>query len=230
MPFDLRRARLARGLSQEALADLSGVSRAQIQRIQKAPSAEVRTNTQALLARALGVCLAITGEPSSPPMPFAGASLPEIRDARAGLTDEVLDGLRRAERVVLAAKDARTGILGHWVGPNLTVALIAADPLFTLMRRAPRQMAEQPTRVAVHWSTPSLHRRGVRCSEGSRQSALGSHPERTEARRRPTPQSRPNRGRTSGPDRLRRRRPSGDLRVTSANGSNTLGSLTSRGV
>jgi transcriptional regulator with XRE-family HTH domain len=162
LPFDLRGAREARGLSQQALADLSGVSRAQIQRIEKTPSIGVRGNTQALLAQALGTELASTHQASSEAMPFYGlerddesaAWKPTVHDIRAGLTQEVLDGLHRADRVALAAKDARTGILGYWIGPHLSVALITADPLFTLMQRAPREMTEQLTRVAVRWSTP----------------------------------------------------------------------------
>lgn len=63
---------------------------------------------------------------------------PKLFDARHGLTADVLEGLRRSQRVSLAVKDLRTAALGFWVGDELTVALIDSDPLLLHIRRVSR--------------------------------------------------------------------------------------------
>ena len=60
---------------------------------------------------------------------------PRVYDIRHGLTPEVLDGLRQAQRVSLAGKDSRTAVLGFWIGEELSVALIDSDSLLLEIRR-----------------------------------------------------------------------------------------------
>lgn len=60
---------------------------------------------------------------------------PRVYDARSGLTSEVLDRLRQAQRVSLAVKDRRTAVLGFWIGEELSVALIDTDSLLLEIRR-----------------------------------------------------------------------------------------------
>jgi len=59
---------------------------------------------------------------------------PRVHDIRRGLTPEVLDSLRRAQRVSLAVKDMRTAVLGFWMGEELSVALIDSDSLLLEIR------------------------------------------------------------------------------------------------
>ncbi|HEY3060119.1 MAG TPA: hypothetical protein VGL99_14255 [Chloroflexota bacterium] len=49
---------------------------------------------------------------------------PLVVDIRKGLTEDILDGLRRAERVLLAAKGLNTGALGYWIDDQLTIAIL----------------------------------------------------------------------------------------------------------
>jgi hypothetical protein len=63
---------------------------------------------------------------------------PIVIDARGGLTQQVLDGLRGAERVSFVVRDPRTVALGYWVGDQLTIVIIESDPLFDMVR-VPRQ-------------------------------------------------------------------------------------------
>ncbi len=50
---------------------------------------------------------------------------PLVVDIRKGVTEDILDGLRRAERVLLAAKGLNTGALGYWIDDQLTIAILA---------------------------------------------------------------------------------------------------------
>lgn len=63
---------------------------------------------------------------------------PKVFDARHGLTADVLEDLRRSQRVSLAVKDLRTAALGFWIGDELRVALVASDPLLLHIRRVSR--------------------------------------------------------------------------------------------
>ena len=56
---------------------------------------------------------------------------------RGGLTPDVLESLRRADRVSLAIKDNRTAVLGFWIADELRVALIDAEPLLLQVRPGP---------------------------------------------------------------------------------------------
>jgi hypothetical protein len=49
---------------------------------------------------------------------------------------EVLEGLRRAQRVSLAVKDNRTAVLGYWVDEELNVALLESGPFLLHVPRA----------------------------------------------------------------------------------------------
>ena len=49
---------------------------------------------------------------------------PLVFDIRKGLTEDILDGLRRAERVLLAVKAFNTGALGYWIDDQLTIAIL----------------------------------------------------------------------------------------------------------
>ncbi len=60
---------------------------------------------------------------------------PRVYDARPGLTSEVLDRLREAQRASLAVKDGRTAVLGFWIGEELSVALIDSESLLLEIRR-----------------------------------------------------------------------------------------------
>jgi hypothetical protein len=68
---------------------------------------------------------------------------PRVVDVRDGLTAEVLDGLRRADRVVLAVKGADTAVLGYWIGEELGMALIASA--VTRMLLAPHRVGSELT-------------------------------------------------------------------------------------
>src|SRR5262249_37769141 len=50
--------------------------------------------------------------------------MPRVVDIRSGLTEEVIDGLQRATRVILAVKNPKTAVLGYWLDDELTIALI----------------------------------------------------------------------------------------------------------
>ena len=58
---------------------------------------------------------------------------PRVIDLRNGVTQEVLDDLRRARRVVLMPKGVRTAALGYWVEDDgqeqLRIALIGSEGL-----------------------------------------------------------------------------------------------------
>jgi hypothetical protein len=58
---------------------------------------------------------------------------PPVIDLRRGLTQEVLDQLRRARRVVLMPKGDRTAALGYWLDEDgeerLCVGVLASDGL-----------------------------------------------------------------------------------------------------
>src|SRR5947209_2627305 len=84
-------------------------------------------------------------------------SEPVVFDVRAGLTQEVLDGLRRAERVTMAAKDMRTAVLGYWSDDQLTIVLIDSDPLFnfTQIPRAAPGLEGREIRPVIR-GTPRL--------------------------------------------------------------------------
>jgi hypothetical protein len=49
---------------------------------------------------------------------------PRVVDVRDGLSEEVLDGLRQATRVLVALKSPLTAVLGYWRDDELTIALI----------------------------------------------------------------------------------------------------------
>jgi hypothetical protein len=51
---------------------------------------------------------------------------PLVVDLRGGLTPQVLDALRQADRVVLASKSVYTAVLGYWVSDELTIGLISS--------------------------------------------------------------------------------------------------------
>ena len=73
---------------------------------------------------------------------------PKVFDARHGLTADLLEGLRQAQRVSLAVKDLRTSALGFWVGDELRVALVDSDPLLLHVRRVSRaELASGQTHV-----------------------------------------------------------------------------------
>jgi len=63
---------------------------------------------------------------------------PIVTDARGGLTQEVLDGLRQAERVTFAtrAPPQSTVALGYWIGEQLTIVVTESDPLFDMVGAA----------------------------------------------------------------------------------------------
>jgi hypothetical protein len=54
---------------------------------------------------------------------------PRVLDVRRGLTEEVLDHLRRARRVVLVPKGNRTAALGYWLDEQLHVAIFNSEGL-----------------------------------------------------------------------------------------------------
>ena len=55
---------------------------------------------------------------------------PRVIDVRNGLNQEVLDDLRRAERVVLIPKGDRSAALGYWLGADdLRIAVLRMDGL-----------------------------------------------------------------------------------------------------
>ena len=61
---------------------------------------------------------------------------PLVVDIRSGITDEVLAGLRKAERVVIGVKAFNTAAIGYWVDDELRVALIHC--VMSRMIRVPR--------------------------------------------------------------------------------------------
>ena len=67
---------------------------------------------------------------------------PRLLDVRAGLTEEALDGLRAAQRVSVAVKDARTAAIAFWVNDQLSIALVRCDAQTLL--RIPRVMLHPP--------------------------------------------------------------------------------------
>jgi hypothetical protein len=60
-----------------------------------------------------------------------------VHDLRGGLTPDVLESLRRADRGSLAIKDNRTAVLGFWIADELRVALIDAEPQLLQVRPGP---------------------------------------------------------------------------------------------
>jgi len=64
-------------------------------------------------------------------------SEPRVVDVRGGLSEEVLDGLRRATRVLLALKGPLTAGLGYWVDDELTIALIRNSHAMVVRPSAP---------------------------------------------------------------------------------------------
>jgi hypothetical protein len=84
---------------------------------------------------------------------------PRVVDIRSGLTEEVLDGLRRADRVVLAVKTSQTAALGYWVGDELTIAVLASA--FSQVMLLPHQMIEGFGAPAVSTLKQPARQRGV---------------------------------------------------------------------
>ena len=63
-------------------------------------------------------------------------SEPPVFDVRGGLTQDVLDGFHRAERVTVAIKGPQSAAVGYWVYDRLSIALIRCESA-TLMRVPP---------------------------------------------------------------------------------------------
>jgi hypothetical protein len=53
-------------------------------------------------------------------------------DIRLGLPQNVLDDLRRAQRISLAVKNTQSGLLGYWIDDELHIALLESEPLWEL--------------------------------------------------------------------------------------------------
>jgi hypothetical protein len=80
-------------------------------------------------------------------------SEPRVFDVRDGLTPEVLEDLRRARRVSLAVKDARTAALGYWVEATdppakpvqeIRIALLRCEGVGGQPGRAPQAVVSPP--------------------------------------------------------------------------------------
>jgi hypothetical protein len=74
---------------------------------------------------------------------------PEVVDLRPGLTAEFLEGMRRADRVVIAAKGLNTGALGYWLDEHLTIGVLecAIARVIRIPRRNEVQVQLTPTTV-----------------------------------------------------------------------------------